>query len=466
MRRRVIRVSAAILLFAGAAAALLLANAPPQSVEAATHSSQARVTVNLRSFGAKGNGKTDDTRALQLAMRTVAAKGGGTIRVPAGTYRFGALTLPNKVAITGDGQSVSWLHGRLLVGSYSYLSNLKLGTNGAALRFVNGATATVFDHVAFVGGGAMTSGENQGVIRFSSGRRASFITFRSCTIGANSADGNGVSMVDNGWSGATYHDISFVGCHFAGSPRMTVEVIQRPANGHTITTGYRNIDFTNCVFEPAGSEAISYDSDAGNAGYSTVSGCTIKGAGRNSAYAWGQGVEFNGVINMRFESNTVYRCRDTMINHQGQAGIATNNVYSHNVFDSTVSFITQVPSASTPIITFLNVAASRFDDNVVKTDVGGPQVVLAGSTGNQFLNNQLTDIRAGSAAHQSIWLTASANNTFDNDRLTTSVGSGVVYICNNSDSNTFSNCTFVASGGLPIDASSNLKLTLEGNTYL
>ncbi len=49
-------------------------------------SSANAVTVNIRDFGATGDGVTNDTSAIQSAMDYLASAGGGTLYVPAGTY--------------------------------------------------------------------------------------------------------------------------------------------------------------------------------------------------------------------------------------------------------------------------------------------------------------------------------------------------------------------------------------------
>ncbi len=48
---------------------------------------------NVRDYGAKGNGKTKDTAALQKALDACTAAGGGTVRVPEGVYLTGSLVV-------------------------------------------------------------------------------------------------------------------------------------------------------------------------------------------------------------------------------------------------------------------------------------------------------------------------------------------------------------------------------------
>lgn len=54
---------------------------------------------NIREFGAKGDGKTLDTAALQAAIDACTAAGGGTVLVPAGTFVIGTVELKSNVTL-------------------------------------------------------------------------------------------------------------------------------------------------------------------------------------------------------------------------------------------------------------------------------------------------------------------------------------------------------------------------------
>ncbi len=72
-----------------------------------TSSSAADDTVNVRRFGAVGDGKTDDTAAFQKALDAVGQAGGGTVYAPRGNYFFaGHLNVPNAVTLAGLWPSV------------------------------------------------------------------------------------------------------------------------------------------------------------------------------------------------------------------------------------------------------------------------------------------------------------------------------------------------------------------------
>jgi hypothetical protein len=398
--------------------------------------------LSVTDFGAVGDGTTNDTAAVVAAVQTATAKD-AAVWFPRGTYAVDDVELPGGVVLVGATAKRSWLKGRLSFGGDTRVSDLRVGRDGAATRFTDGAAHTVFRRVAFVGGGGMDSGEDQGVIRFSAGRAASDIRFVACTIGANSADGNGVSMVSSGRSGATYHDISWERCRFLGSPRMNLEVIQRLDGQGPPDAGYSHIDLLDCAFEPSGSENVSYDA-VGPAGDCTISGCTFYGSGWNRSYTYGQGVEFNGPTGMRFVGNTVYRCRGSMINHSGVVGVDAGTVIKDNLFDGTRTFIEEIPERASQTIFFSEVGGAVFSGNVVRSDVGGELLYMDESSNNRFSDNVWTDVRPNGRAHACAIITdLSSSNSFLRDRFETAAGPTAVYIRNGSQDTAFRSCIFV-----------------------
>ena len=61
-----------------------------------------KVKLNVKDYGAVGDGKTNDTLALQLTIERCAALGGGEVVVPAGDYSSGALVLRSNVLLRID----------------------------------------------------------------------------------------------------------------------------------------------------------------------------------------------------------------------------------------------------------------------------------------------------------------------------------------------------------------------------
>lgn len=63
---------------------------------------------DVRLYGAKGDGVTDDTSAFQKALETAGAAGGGTVTAPRGNYFFaGHLNVPKGVSLQGMWTSVT-----------------------------------------------------------------------------------------------------------------------------------------------------------------------------------------------------------------------------------------------------------------------------------------------------------------------------------------------------------------------
>ncbi len=120
------------------------------------------VTLDLKNFGATGDGITDDGPALQAALDALASAGGGTLFVPAGRY---AIATPVSKDFTGLDASVTisgvvsktavpppTAGGEQLTYGLDLTTEFypSMGTKGVALRLA-GLRSAVVNDIAFVG---------------------------------------------------------------------------------------------------------------------------------------------------------------------------------------------------------------------------------------------------------------------------------------------------------------------------
>lgn len=81
---------------------LMCVNSPISSAQSKTKTD---FYYNIKDFGAKGDGKTLDTDAINKAIETAANNGGGTVYFPAGTYLSFSIRLKSNITIYLDNGS-------------------------------------------------------------------------------------------------------------------------------------------------------------------------------------------------------------------------------------------------------------------------------------------------------------------------------------------------------------------------
>src|SRR6185503_15161687 len=64
--------------------------------------SELKRVYDVTTFGAKGDGQTLDTPAINKAIETAAAAGGGTVHFPAGTYLSVSIRLKSNITLYLD----------------------------------------------------------------------------------------------------------------------------------------------------------------------------------------------------------------------------------------------------------------------------------------------------------------------------------------------------------------------------
>lgn len=98
-----IRPSRRDLLSFGAAAGVLQMLDSPQQAHASGKTQETPLPSNVKSFGATGDGRTDDSAAFQRALDTAHKAGGGTVYAPPGRYLLCAsLVVPDGVTLQGS----------------------------------------------------------------------------------------------------------------------------------------------------------------------------------------------------------------------------------------------------------------------------------------------------------------------------------------------------------------------------
>jgi len=317
-------------------------------------------TLNVKDYGGKGDGVTDDYAAVSKACAAASAVG-GTVYLPAGTYLMNTrLTVPVRVSIKGDGLG-SWLKGPVTVGSSSTYADVKIGRDGYAC-YVGGVSGVTFSRVRFTGGGGDYNSTwpyyDSNVVSIG-GANVSNILFDGCEIERNSGveDATHSHHFDNVfiWSGVNtgqplVHDVLFKNTHFGvsngtatGAPSFNFEIFE-DYTAATRVQGFHDINFEGCTFEAAEAASIDYsgstlssDATTPNSGYSHVIGCTFKGNGAGSNPTWTNDITVEkGAGYITATGNTFYRGDGCSVRVEDMGG---HNTITNNVIDATNSVL-------------------------------------------------------------------------------------------------------------------------------
>lgn len=247
-----------------------------------------RLTLNVRELGAKGDGTTRDTQAIQSALDRVAAAGGGEVAIPAGTFVTGSLVLKSNTTLRLE-------HDATLRGSPDLedYPQTKVRWEG---RWVDGRRALISaqdaEHIAIVGPGRIVGHPVVGTRRMPN--RAVLIEPVNC---------RDVRLEDFATEQADMWSIHPVYCEDVVARRLTIR-----------STGGDGIDVDSCrhvVIEQCdidtGDDPIAIKSGRGMEGYLLarptedvlISNCTL-GDSRFAAIAIGSETS-GGIRNVRIE---------------------------------------------------------------------------------------------------------------------------------------------------------------------
>jgi len=363
--------------------------------------------VNVRGFGAAGDGETDDTAAIQAAIDSLPTEG-GTVYVPAGTYLISdAITLRNQLVVLGDGDKPSVI--------------MQVATNKDAL------TGTSLDRITMQGLYLMGTGAGSGTgIRLLRGvhDNVAYICLRDLTVDSFGQDGVSIeNAIVSSFDRVVCQSNGRYGIHLwgqtggAAGTSCSLTACYGNANG---TAGYR---IFNMVYVALNGCAADHDP----VGY-LIDSCqsvTVNGSGAEGCTT--AGVQITGGYGITLAGQWFYDNRGLGIHVTGTA--------------KTVSLIGCTDN--TP-----NVLATNF----IKVDTGC-QVTLMGcnnTTANSLASGttNVASDAAGGAQFQGY--TALLNGgEFDND-LTCYVASKGIVLTDRSNGNRYR--LLVSGGALSVEA--------------
>src|SRR6188768_252588 len=249
---------------------------------------------NVRTFGAKGDASSMDTRAIQRAIDKAYENKGGVVEVPAGTYKIGTLFLKDNVELHLQ-------HGATLLGSPDYKDYAVVRQQMASrtrdiyakyfMIFAEGAS-----NIAITGSGAI---HGNGLKHFREERPQNLRPYMIRLVSCNNIIVKGVKLLEAAnW---TFHllnckDVNVDGIVIENRGEgnrdgLDIDACERVtvANSRFSTTDdaivmkatndtlCQNISITNCLFREIGGSAIKTGTES-NGGFKniTVSNCVIK----------------------------------------------------------------------------------------------------------------------------------------------------------------------------------------------
>lgn len=247
---------------------------------------QGEIVLNVRDYGAVGDGTTDDGAAFRNALADTSSKKASVVRVPRGTYYIelsSALTPPAGVTLRGDGiDQTTLLVDAATPGAYSEAFNFN--NDRVGLEYITLKRASDFPAV-LIPVGAVTSPRMHQVKV--DGQRGTFTSnyVHGLQVGrSNSGSTNELRVTECVFTGlvyglfqtnastATLNGLKFYDCEFAGNFGTDLE-FNSPV-GNTKRVRVENCVFTNNQTVAAGAGfavGLAHIVDA------QVKGCDISG---------------------------------------------------------------------------------------------------------------------------------------------------------------------------------------------
>lgn len=269
-------------------------------------------TFDIRHFGARGDGKTTDTRAIQAAVDSAAAQGGGTVYFPAGRFRSGTIFLRSNIEIHLSPGAV-WLGSDQLADydtTYRHLIVAQNADNVAltGMGVIDGQGYAFYDTLLTDGSARAWTAKP---------RPEPWLLFDQCRR---------VRIRDIQLRHSPAHVLVFNRCDEVVVDGISVRCDLRSPNTDAIDlVDSRNVRIANCYLE-AGDDLICLKSHNEWVEYVTVTNCVL--ISDDAAIKFGT-ASYQGVRNCVFSNLTIYNTRYGIALFMIDGG-----TYEHCLFDN------------------------------------------------------------------------------------------------------------------------------------
>ena len=239
-------------------------------------------SVNVKEFGAIGDGVNDDTAEIQAAIDACDTNGGGIVFFPTGTYLISStISIPIEITLRGEGRIGTLINTASSIVMFEFDESLTLAS-------------LAFEDLTFSGHRTNTTAN----IHISG---ASNVAFNRCDFRSAA---NGILVEDSFY-------LSFNDCHFTDHDLFAVKFAEdavSPVNGWS---------FRNCDFSTLGTTQDCHILLEG-AGYGSIESCNFEGGGFVE-----YGIQFGAdVSNIVIRNNFIelYVGNAIVLNSSGVAG--------------------------------------------------------------------------------------------------------------------------------------------------